>query len=145
MEFYLYLKAAHIISVIAWMAGMLYLPRLFVYHSKPSNTKEMNRVFIVMEKRLLRYIMNPAMILSWVFGFLLIINPSSSVNVFGGYFVVKLIAVVLLSILHGFLSLCRKNFELNRNKYSSNFFKVVNEIPTVLLVVVVLMIIVKPF
>ena len=132
MDLYLYIKAAHIIAVISWMAGLLYLPRLFAYHANPSNSKEMNLTFILMEKRLLRYIMNPSMVLSWLFGILLVIDSHSSVNVFSFYFLIKIVSVILMTSLHGYFAVCRSRLEANNNNLKPNTYKILNEIPTVL-------------
>ena len=134
MTFYLYIKAFHLISVISWMAGMLYLPRLFVYHANKKNSQEVNENFIIMEKRLLRYIMNPAMILTWLFGLILILHPLSTVDQSSTWFSIKLILVLLMSGLHGYFSFC-----------SPRHFKYLNEAPTILLIAIVIMIVVRPF
>ena len=138
---YEWLRAFHLIAVMSWMAGMLYLPRLFVYHvERPENAE----VFKVMERRLLRYIMNPAMIVSWGFGMAMIAaNPAMMSG--GGWMHVKLLAVVLMSGAHGFLSACRKKFERGENTRSSKFYRILNEVPTVLMIVIVIMAVVQPF
>ena len=145
MDLYLYIKAAHIIAGISWMAGLLYLPRLFVYHANPSNSEELNLTFVIMEKRLLRYIMNPSMILSWFFGILLIIDSHSTVDLFSFYFLIKILSVILLTSLHGYFSICRRRLEVNKNNIKPNNYKILNEIPTVLLIIIIIMIIVRPF
>ncbi|MBT3939923.1 MAG: TIGR00701 family protein, partial [Pelagibacterales bacterium] len=111
MTFYLYIKAFHIIAVISWMAGMLYLPRLFVYHANMQNSEEVNNNFILMEARLLRFIMNPAMILTWLFGLVLVLHPLSIIDVTNIWFVVKIILVLIMSGLHGYFSYCRKKLQ----------------------------------
>ena len=145
MSFYLYIKAFHLISVISWMAGMLYLPRLFVYHSNIKNSQETNDNFVAMEKRLLRYIMNPAMILTWILGILLILHPLSSVDQTSTWFIIKLILVLIMSGLHGYFSFCRKKLLFDNSFYSPKYFKYLNEAPTVLMIAIVIMVIVRPF
>lgn len=145
MTFYLYIKAFHLISVISWMAGMLYLPRLFVYHANKNNSLEVNENFIIMEKRLLRYIMNPAMILTWLFGLILILHPLSTVDQSSTWFSIKLILVLLMSGLHGYFSFCRKKLLYDNSFCSPRHFKYLNEAPTILLIAIVIMIVVRPF
>ena len=145
MTFYLYIKAFHLISVISWMAGMLYLPRLFVYHANIKNSQETNDNFVVMEKRLLRYIMNPAMILTWLFGMVLILHPLSSVDQSSTWFIIKLILVLIMSGLHGYFSFCRKKLFLDSSFNSPKYFKYLNEAPTVLMIAIVIMVVVQPF
>ncbi len=135
------IKALHVISVISWMAGLLYLPRLFVYHSQEGSSAQLNAVFQEMERKLLRYIMNPAMILTIAFGLYLALQ-------IGFDFVwlhIKLTLVVLLVIYHHFLSRCRKNFALGINKYSTKFYRIINEVPTILMIAIVFLVILKPF
>ncbi len=139
-EFY---KAMHIISVIAWMVGMLYLPRLFVYHTNASPGSELDETFKLMEKRLLRYIMNPAMISTYIFGFLM--AYVFGIYALGPWFHIKMLAVLALTGLHGFFAVCRKKFESGENKYSSNTFRILNEIPTMLMVISIFVVIFKPF
>ena len=145
MTFYLYVKAFHLISVISWMAGMLYLPRLFVYHANVKNTKEINDTFIIMENRLLRYIMNPAMILTWAFGIVLVLHPLSPVDHTSKWFMIKFILVLIMSGLHGYFSYCRKKLLHNNAFYSPKYLKYLNEAPTIIMVVIVIMVIVRPF
>ena len=145
MTFYLYIKAFHLISVISWMAGMLYLPRLFVYHANIKNSQETNNNFIVMEKRLLRYIMNPAMVLTWLFGMVLILHPLSSVDHSSTWFITKLILVLIMSGLHGYFSFCRKKLLYDNSFCSPRHFKYLNEAPTILMIAIVIMIVVRPF
>ena len=142
MNSYLIFKALHLIAVISWMAGLLYLPRIFVYHSE-TNKIEDQETFKVMEKRLFLYIMNPAMILSWLFGFLLIhsIGLQSLKEL---WVVAKLILVVSLTFYHFFLFNCLKKFNINRNDYSPKFFRIINEVPTVLLIVIIFLVVFKP-
>ena len=140
---YLFLKSAHIISFVAWMAGLLYLPRLFVYHSEENFNTKTYKKFSLMEKRLLKLIMNPAMISTWIFGIALAIYNLNS-YIFSLWFVLKLILVIFLSAFHGFLSVCRKNFINNSNTKSTLFFRIINEIPTVILIFVVFLVVFKP-
>ena len=142
--FYPWIKALHVIAVISWMAGMLYLPRLFVYHVDAAPGSDKSETFKVMEQRLLRAIINPAMGLAWIFGLLMLATPGT-VDWSEGWIYVKLAAVVLMSGLHGQLSRWRKDFEADRNRRSARFYRLVNEVPTVLLIVIVIMVIVKPF
>jgi len=145
MTFYLYIKAFHLISVISWMAGMLYLPRLFVYHANIKNSQETNNNFVIMENRLLRYIMNPAMILTWLFGLVLILHPLSSVDQTSTWFIIKLILVLIMSGLHGYFSFCRKKLLYDNSFYGPKYFKYLNEAPTILMIAIVIMVIVQPF
>lgn len=143
MDYYLWLKAGHIIAVIAWMAGMFYLPRLFAYHAEPSVGYDKAATFKVMERRLLRIIMNPAMIATWLFGILMVVaNPEIAQ---GGWFHVKFALVLGMSALHGVFSKWRKVFERDANTRPSRFYKIWNEVPTVLMMVIVIMVVVKPF
>ena len=102
MTFYLIFKVVHIFAMVSWMAGMLYLPRIFVYHSNKNNSKEMNEAFVTMEYKLLKYIMNPAMIATWIFGILLLIHPYSSVNIYSFWFLVKFFCVILMTLFHAY-------------------------------------------
>lgn len=138
---YLVIKSLHIISVIAWMAGMFYLPRLFVYHTRAVKGGELDETLKIMERKLLRIIINPAMILTFIFGFWLIHFTGFS----SGWLHAKLTLVILLSAFHGFLSKCRKNFEKGQNKYSEKFYRIINEVPTVIMIAIVFLVILKPF
>lgn len=129
------------ISVIAWMAGMLYLPRLFVYHSKAEPGSELSETLKVMERRLLRAIMNPAMLASLVFGGALLMQQDFS----DGWLHLKLLAIAGMLVSHMFMSKWRKDFEADRNIRGDKFYRVVNEVPTVLMIVIVIMAVVKPF
>ena len=144
VTWYPWIKAFHIISVIAWMAGMFYLPRLYVYHSQVPKGSAQSELFKVMEQRLLRVIINPAMITTFIFGILLLMTPGI-VNWAKGWIHVKLLAVVLLTVFHGFLARWRKQFARDDNRHSEAFYRRVNEIPTVLMIVIVIMVVVKPF
>ena len=139
---YLYLKAFHIIAVISWMAGLLYLPRLLVYHAAEKTGSAQSQTFKTMERRLLNFIMTPAMALSWVFGMALMFQGCWIGTV---WFQAKFVLVILLSALHGLLSHWVADFALDRNRHTQKFFRIVNEIPTVLMIVIVLLVVVKPF
>jgi putative membrane protein len=144
---YEWIKALHIIAVIAWMAGMLYLPRLFVYHCAAETGSVQSETFKVMERRLLRAIINPAMIATWVFGLWLAwLGPDSRYGWFAsGWLWAKIILVLALSAVHGLLARWRKDFALDRNRHSPKFYRIINEIPTVLMVLIVLLVVLKPF
>jgi len=143
MNYYLLFKSLHLIAVISWMAGLLYLPRIFVYHVENSEKKEATEIFEVMEKRLYFYIMRPAMILSWFFGIILIyIN---GLDVFSQLWMhIKLGLVVLLTIYHEYLGMCLKSLRLNTNRKTSKFFRIVNEVPTIILIFIIFIVIFKP-
>ena len=141
---YLWIKALHVISVIAWMAGLLYLPRLFVYHSKAAVGSETSKTFKVMERRLLRAIMNPAMIASFVFGGLLLLDLGSDAWSMG-WLHVKLLCLAGLVGMHMAMARWRRAFAEDRNTRSDGFYRVANEMPTVLMIVIVIVAVVKPF
>jgi protoporphyrinogen IX oxidase len=141
---YPWIKALHVISVIAWMAGLLYLPRLFVYHAAEKIGSPTGETFKVMERRLLRAIMNPAMVAVFVFGALLVLTPGV-VDWASGWIYVKLFLVACLAALHHALALWRKAFVENRNDRPVRFYRMVNEVPTVLMIAIVILVIVKPF
>ncbi len=143
MNYYLLFKSLHLIAVISWMAGLLYLPRIFVYHVENNTEKNTSETFKIMERRLMFYIMTPAMILSWFFGiFLILINEISiTLNL---WVQTKLFLVVLLTIYHLFLGYCLRKFALDENEKSAKFFRIINEIPTVLLILIIFVIIYKP-
>lgn len=141
---YPWTKALHVISVIAWMAGMLYLPRLYVYHCETRPGSAESERFKVMERRLLRGIVNPAMISTWTFGIILVLTPGI-LSWSDGWWHVKLSCVLLMSALHGMLSRWRRDFLHDRNRHSQRFYRIVNEIPAVLMVIIVIMVIVRPF
>ena len=144
MDWYLWLLALHIISIIAWMAGLLYLPRLYVYHCQQVPGSAASETFKVMERRLLRFIMNPAMITSFVFGGLLIWQQGSAAWSMG-WLHVKLTLVVLLAAVHGMMASWRRGFAQDLNRHSERFYRVMNEVPTVLMVAIVILATVKPF
>ena len=144
MEIYLWIKALHIVAVIAWMAGILYLPRLFVYHAMQVPGSDVSEVFKVMERRLFNYIMMPAMILTWLFGILLI--GSLGLHVFyEPWFILKAILVLLLTHYHFYLGKCLRLFAIDQNTKTSKFFRVINEVPTLLLIFIVFIVVFKPF
>ena len=143
MNLYFFLKSLHLIAVISWMAGLLYLPRIFVYHVENYEKKEATEIFKIMEKKLYFYIMFPAMILSWVFGLILISLIDFS-NLALLWLQLKLILVLLLSFYHFYLGSCLKNLSIDKNTKSSNFFRIINEIPTILLVIIIFVVIYKP-
>jgi putative membrane protein len=136
------IKSLHIISVVAWMAGMLYLPRLFVYHTQVQSGSEASELFKVMERRLLRFIINPAMILTWIFGIWLAVELDAWTQ---GWLHTKLTLVLLLSAVHGMLAGHMKQFAADRNTKSKRYYKLLNEAPTVLLIVIVFLVVLKPF
>jgi putative membrane protein len=144
---YEWIKAFHIIAVIAWMAGMLYLPRLFVYHCAAETGSVQSETFKVMERRLLRAIVNPAMIATWVFGLWLAwLGPDSRYGWFAsGWLWAKIILVLGLSAVHGLLARWRKDFAQDRNRHSQKFYRIINEVPTLLMIVIVLLAVLKPF
>ena len=138
----LWVNALHIIAVISWMAGMLYLPRLFVYHCEAETGSKQSETFKVMERRLLKAIMNPAMIVTWLAGLYLVwAGQWFSAHWLHG----KLLLVVLLSGVHGFLSRCVKDFAVDRNSRSQKFYRIINEVPTILMIGIVILVVVKPF
>ncbi len=139
-----WLKALHIIAVIAWMAGLLYLPRLFVYHSGAEKGSDSATMLEVMELRLLRFIMNPAMIAAFVFGGLLLMTPGA-VDWSAGWIHAKLLLVVVLTLAHAMMSIWRKGFAAGANRHSAKFYRIINEVPTVLMIAIVILVIVKPF
>lgn len=148
-EYYLWIKALHIIAMVAWMAGMFYLPRLFVYHCDAEIGSDKSETFKVMERRLLRAIINPAMIATWVLGVLMlwvVVDLWENTDFLkAGWFHVKLTAVLLLSALHGLLSRHRKQFERDANVHSAKYYRILNEIPTVLLIIIIFMVVLRPF
>ena len=143
MNTYLLFKSLHLIAVISWMAGLLYLPRIFVYHAETVNNKDKYDTFLVMERRLLIYIMNPSMILSWIFGLLLI--HSIGINSFGElWMIIKIILVLALTFYHFYLFGCHKSFSENTNSHSSKFYRFINEVPTILLIFIIFIVVFTP-
>jgi putative membrane protein len=139
---YLWLKAFHVIAVIAWMAGMLYLPRLFVYHSEVPKGSIQSDTFKIMERRLLKAIINPAMIATWLLGLYLVWDGGWYTS---GWLHAKLLLVLILSGVHGFLSKTVKVFAADGNVRPAKFYRMINEVPTVLMIGIVILVIVKPF
>jgi protoporphyrinogen IX oxidase len=144
---YPWLKAFHIITVIAWMAGMLYLPRLFVYHCAAEKGSVQSETFKVMERRLLRAIINPAMVATWVLGLALgWMGPDSRYGWFAsGWLQAKIALVLALSALHGFFARWVKAFAADANPHSQRFYRIINEIPTIIMIAIVILAVVKPF
>ncbi|MGX6960050.1 MAG: protoporphyrinogen oxidase HemJ [Rickettsia endosymbiont of Pentastiridius leporinus] len=142
-SYYLWFKSIHLISAICWIAGLLYLPRIYAYHSKVKIGSEMDKTFQIMELRLLRIIMNPAMISTFIFG--LINAYIYGFVALGVWFHVKILAVLVLVIFHGLLARWRKDFAKGKNLHSEKFYRVINEVPTICMIIAVIMVIVKPF
>ena len=140
---YLWLKTFHILSVIAWMAGLLYLPRLYVYHADAPAGSPQSETFKIMERRLLHGIMNPAMIATYLFGIALAALPGV-VDWSAGWFYIKLAAVIGLTLIHHRLSQWRKDFAADRNTRPARFYRIVNEVPTLFLILIVIMVVVRP-
>ena len=143
MNAYLTFKALHLIAVISWMAGLLYLPRIFVYHAETKENERQSETFKLMEKRLYFYIMNPAMVLSWVFGILLIHSQGISSLVLL-WMKIKIGLVIILTAYHFYLLAILKDFQVDNNTKSSKFFRIINEVPTILLIIIIFVVIFKP-
>lgn len=141
IELYDVIKIMHIVAVISWLAGLLYLPRIFIYHAQVATGSESDKIFQTMEKKLLRFIMNPAMILTFIFGFYL----ASQIGFEFVWLHIKLTLIALLTVYHHLLSRYRKNFEKGENKHSQKFYRLINEVPTVLMTCIVALVILKPF
>jgi len=143
MNFYLLFKSLHLIAVISWMAGLLYLPRIFVYHVENSEKKEATSIFETMERRLYFYIMRPAMIATWLFGVILIyIN---GLDIFSQLWMnIKLALVIFLTIYHEYLGICLKSLKLRTNTKTSKFFRIINEVPTIILILIIFIVVFKP-
>jgi putative membrane protein len=139
---YLWLKALHVIAVIAWMAALLYLPRLMVYHCEAAPGSKQSETFKVMERRLIRLIANPAMIASWLFGVALMLENHQYRE---GWMQAKLVLVLALSALHGLNARWTKDFAADRNRRPARFYRIMNEVPTLLMIAIVVLVIVKPF
>ena len=143
MNSYLLFKSLHLIAVVSWMAGLLYLPRIFVYHVENKNKKEATDIFEVMEKRLFFYIMRPATVFTWIFGLILIYL--NGIEVFSQLWMqLKIVLVILLSAYNDYLGKCLLSLKNNSNTKSSKFFRIINEIPTVMLIFIVFLVIFKP-
>ena len=143
MNYYLLFKSLHLISVISWMAGLLYLPRIFVYHAENSDDRKISDVFKIMEKKLYFYIMTPAMILSWIFG-LLLIHSIGFQQLGQTWMVLKIIFVIFLTLYHFYLGKNLNQFKFDQNTHSHKFYRLINEIPTILLILIVFVVIFKP-
>ena len=142
-DYFIWYKTIHVISVISWMAAIFYLPRLFVYHSKVELGSEMDKTFQIMERRLLKIIMTPAMLLTYIFG--LLTSYVYGVVALGVWFHIKMLAVLGLTIMHGFCAKWVKDFAKGENNHSEKFYRMANEVPTILMILAVTMVIVKPF
>ena len=143
MNSYVLFKSLHLIAVVSWMAGLLYLPRIFVYHVENKNKKEATDIFEVMEKRLFFYIMRPAMFFTWIFGLILIYL--NGIEIFSQLWMqLKIVLVILLSAYNDYLGKCLLSLKNNSNTRSTKFFRIINEIPTVMLILIVFMVIFKP-
>ena len=138
----LWFKALHIIAIISWMAGMLYLPRLFIYHCAAKPGSEQSETFKVMERRLLRIIINPAMVASWIFGLWLAWDGQLYAS---EWFHAKLVLVLAMSAMHGFFVRWVREFDLDQNQHDQKFYRIINEVPTVLMIGIVVLVVVKPF
>ncbi|HVJ31998.1 MAG TPA: protoporphyrinogen oxidase HemJ [Terriglobia bacterium] len=142
MTYYDWIKAGHIIAVIAWMCGMLYLPRLYVYHTGAKPGSELSETFKVMERRLMRGIINPAMIATWIFGLLLVWLGHHWTE---GWLHAKVTLVILMQLIHAAYSKWRKAFARDANRHDAKFYRIMNEVPTVLMILIVILVVVKPF
>ena len=142
MNWYLLFKSLHLIAVISWMAGLLYLPRIFVYHTEATHDSQKS-IFKIMERKLYNYIMMPAMILSWLFG-LLLISVIGFDQLANTWLKLKFFLVIILTGYHFFLGNCLNRFKIGENNYSSRFFRIFNEVPTILLILIVFIVILKP-
>ena len=143
MNSYLLFKSLHLIAVVSWMAGLLYLPRIFVYHVENKEKKEVTDIFEVMEKKLFYYIMRPAMILTWIFGLVLIYL--NGIEIFSQLWMqIKIVLVILLSAFNDYLGRCLVSLKNNSNNRSSKFFRIINEVPTIMLILIVFLVIFKP-
>ena len=143
MNTYLVFKSLHLIAVISWMAGLLYLPRIFVYHSENNNNSQVTEIFKVMEKKLFFYIMTPAMTLSWIFG-LILIHEIGFQQLGQKWMILKLIFVISLTFYHFYLGKILGQFKINMNNHSPKYYRYINEIPTLLLILIIFIVIFKP-
>jgi len=143
MNSYLFFKSLHLIAVVSWMAGLLYLPRMFVYHVENKEKKEATNIFEIMEKKLFYYIMRPAMIFTWIFGLVLIYL--NGIEIFSQLWMqIKIILVILLSVYNDYLGKCLISLKNNTNTRSSKFYRIINEVPTIILIFVVFLVVFKP-
>ena len=143
MNFYLLFKSLHLISVISWMAGLLYLPRIFVYHAQNSSEKKASEIFKTMERKLFFYIMTPAMILSWIFGVILI-HSIGFQQIGQTWMVLKIILVIILTLYHFYLGKILAQFKIDQNIHSHKYYRIINEIPTLFLILIVFVVVFKP-
>ena len=143
MNFYLLFKSLHLISVISWMAGLLYLPRIFVYHAENSSEKKTSEIFKTMERKLFFYIMTPAMILSWIFGVILI-HSIGFQQIGQTWMILKIVFVIILTFYHFYLGKTLAQFKIDQNIHSHKFYRLINEIPTLLLILIVFIVVFKP-
>ena len=143
MNFYLLFKSLHLISVISWMAGLLYLPRIFVYHAQNNSEKKTSEIFKTMERKLFFYIMTPAMILSWIFGVILI-HSIGFQQIGQTWMILKIILVIILTLYHFYLGKILNQFKLDQNIHSHKYYRIINEIPTLLLILIVFVVVFKP-
>ena len=143
MNFYLLFKSLHLISVISWMAGLLYLPRIFVYHAENSSEKKTSEIFKIMERKLFFYIMTPAMILSWIFGVILI-HSIGFQQIGQTWMILKIVFVIILTFYHFYLGKTLAQFKIDQNIHSHKFYRLINEIPTLLLILIVFIVVFKP-
>lgn len=142
-DYYLWLKAIHIISIVTWMAGIFYLPRLLVYHSYEEAGSKTSETFKVMEYKLLKFIMTPSMIVAWIFGTLLVF--AIDIDWSQGWFHVKLLMVILMSAFHGWCIRQTRIFAHDKNQHNHKYFRIMNEVPTIIFLVIIIMVVVKPF
>ena len=140
--YYDIIKSLHLVAVISWMVGLLYLPRLYVYHNDKEYLSDIDTTFLLMEHRLLKYIMKPALVATYAFGFILIYE--NDYLLFENYFLLKLVLVFILSLFHIYLSILYKDFKKGYRYKSTKFFRIINEIPTILMIVIILLVIVRP-
>ena len=143
MNFYLLFKSLHLISVISWMAGLLYLPRIFVYHAENSSEKKTSEIFKTMERKLFFFIMTPAMILSWIFGVILI-HSIGFQQIGQTWMILKIILVIILTLYHFYLGKILSQFKIDQNIHSHKYYRIINEIPTLLLILIVFVVVFKP-
>ncbi len=142
-NYYEWIKAFHIIAMTSWMAGMFYLPRLYAYHAAVKVGSDQDKTFQIMESRLLRIIINPAMIVTLILG--LMLADIYGFRSLGMWFHIKMLAVIILMAIHGFLAKWRKDFVVGKNKNSAKFYRVMNEVPVVFFIIIVILVVVKPF
>ena len=143
MNLYLIIKSLHLIAVISWMAGLLYLPRIFVYHAENSSEKKTSEIFKTMERKLFYFIMTPAMILSWIFGVILI-HIIGFQEIGQTWMILKMIFVIILTLYHFYLGKILAQFKIDQNVHSHKFYRFINEIPTLLLILIVFVVVFKP-